>query len=354
MNFATRHFTASTLIDSQHVLTRMMACLLLSFVAVNALAEGYHETSDFADASEEVERYVNEYGAKQTLLVVDIDNTLLAMNQPLGSDQWFEWQEYLLEHEPDSPNLVAKNFSGLLEVQGLLFAAGKMHPPQKNLPDLFEQSQSLGVPTIILTSRGDEFRAATERELIGNGYEPARNAVKVKGLTPGTFAPYDLNNVKAAGISSEEAKLFGLKQPRLVSYGKGIFMSAGQHKGAMLITLLHKANFQPKAIVFVDDHGRHVNRVYDAMSRRGIPTSVYHYHREDDNVAHFRYSDKQDVVRRWELLNAALGEAFASDASESTDKPLIESSNSKVETQQPAIVKDESKAAMKLVPAESH
>ena len=39
---------------------------------------------------------------EHVLLVLDIDNTLLAMNQDLGSDQWFEWQRYLLDHEPRS------------------------------------------------------------------------------------------------------------------------------------------------------------------------------------------------------------------------------------------------------------
>lgn len=316
---------------------------------VTALADGYHETNDFADATNKVVSYVEEYGVEETLLVIDIDNTLLAMNQALGSDQWFEWQEFLLEHDPESPYLVAKSFSGLLEVQGLLFAAGKMHPPQPNLPELIDQVQSLGVPTLILTSRGDEYRASTERELIGNGYEPARNAVKVEGLKPGTFAPYELNNLKAVGLTEEEAKLFGLKPPRLVSYGKGIFMTAGQHKGAMLITLLHRAKLQPKAIVFIDDHGRHVNRVYDAMSRRGVATSVYHYHREDDNVARFRYSDKKEVVRRWELLSAAFSEALAPEEKTSQGSETKEKSDP---VSKPAKAV-ENKAAMISAPAET-
>ena len=298
--------------------TKFAALCVLILVSSFVRAGGYKETSDFADATNAVVKYVEEYGAENTLMVVDIDNTLLAMNQPLGSDQWFEWQEYLLENEPGSSYLVAKSFSELLDVQGLLFAAGTMRPPQSNQPKLFNKIQELGVPTLILTSRGDQYRASTERELIGNGYEPARNAIKAEGLSLEPYAPYDIENLKASGLSEAEAKQFGLKdKPRLVSYGKGIFMSAGQHKGAMLLTVIEKTKVKPKAVVFVDDHGRHVNRVYDALSRRGIESTVFHYHKEDDNVKRFRYSDKSDVARRWELLQAALGEAL----SPKEDKP---------------------------------
>ncbi len=303
------------------IVFKLSLLLLFGLSGLEATADGYYETSDFSDATNEIIEYAEEHGAENVLMVVDIDNTLLAMNQPLGSDQWFEWQEYLLENEPESPALVANSFSGLLDVQEILFTAGTMRPTQLNQPELFNQVQDLGIPTLILTSRGDQYRSATERELIGNGYKPARNAVKAKGLGVEPYAPYDMTNLKPSGITEEEAKLFALREkPRLVSYGKGIFMSAGQHKGAMLLTVIEKTKVKPKAVVFVDDHGRHVNRVYDALSRRGIQGSVYHYHKEDENVKRFRYSDKSDVIRRWELLQSAMGEAL-SPKEEVSEKP---------------------------------
>ena len=85
-------------------------------------------------------------------------------------------------------------------------------------------------------------------------------------------------------------------------------MTAGQHKGAMLLTILHRAVHKPKAVVFVDDHGRHIHRVYDALDRRGIDCSVFHYDREDPNVNRFRYGDKTAVTQRWLRLKSALEE----------------------------------------------
>ena len=54
------------------------------------------------DVAAAVEQFADQFGPEHVLLVLDIDNTLLAMNNDLGSDQWFEWQKYLLENEPKS------------------------------------------------------------------------------------------------------------------------------------------------------------------------------------------------------------------------------------------------------------
>ena len=254
--------------------------------------------------------YVDRYGAEATLLVVDIDNTLLTMQGDLGSDQWFEWQEHLLEHEPASPHLVADDFPGLLGAQGLLFRLGKMRPPQENLPALVRELQGLGVPTLVLTSRGPDFRPATEREIAAAGYDFESTCLPMRGVPEGVFLPYDPENPAAVGLTEDEMRLFQLRKPRGASLANGVFMTAGQHKGAMLLTALHRADKQPQAVVFVDDHGRHVHRVYDALNRRGIEATVIHYRREDDRVARFRYGDKSEVTRRWRRLSAALEEVF--------------------------------------------
>ena len=85
------------------------------------------------------------------------------MNQDLGSDQWFNWQESLLEEDKNHADLVAPDFPGLLEVQGILFALSSMHPPQPDLPEMVEGLSEQGVTIVVLTSRGKEFRNASQR-----------------------------------------------------------------------------------------------------------------------------------------------------------------------------------------------
>src|SRR5882724_895334 len=75
--------------------------------SLSALAGEIRDTSDFKDVAAQVEKYCDQYGPEHVLLVCDLDNTLMAMNHPLGSDQWFEWQRYLIEHDPKSPERVA-------------------------------------------------------------------------------------------------------------------------------------------------------------------------------------------------------------------------------------------------------
>lgn len=291
---------------------RFIPLALLAALALTAVthASEYRETEDFADAVEATRAYVDQYGAEATLLVVDIDNTLLTMQGDLGSDQWFEWQEHLLEHEPTSPHLVADDFGELLEAQGLLFKLGKMRPPQENLPTLVREIQGLGVPTLVLTSRGPDFRPATEREIEAAGYDFESTCLPMRGVPEGAFLPYDPENPAAVGLTQDEVRLFQLRKPREASLANGVFMTSGQHKGAMLLTALHRSDQKPKAVVFVDDHGRHVHRVYDALNRRGIEATVIHYRREDDRVATFRYGDKSEVSRRWNRLSNAIEEVF--------------------------------------------
>jgi predicted enzyme involved in methoxymalonyl-ACP biosynthesis len=57
---------------------------------------------------------------------------------------------------------------------------------------------------------------------------------------------------------------------RPVSYMDGIFMGAGQHKGAMLRTLLHKTNRLVKAVVFVDDTPKHCDRMHEAFGSTDV------------------------------------------------------------------------------------
>ena len=124
--------------------TTIIVCLVAQLPFSLANAAGIRTIDTFGPVVDKVEAYATEYGGDRVLLVADIDNTLLAMDRQLGSDQWFQWQEHLLEHEPQSPYLVADDFSGLLEVQGLLFATTRMHPPEPEQPRQNRRCAALG------------------------------------------------------------------------------------------------------------------------------------------------------------------------------------------------------------------
>lgn len=272
-----------------------------------------HTTADFRLVHLKVLELVAKHSLDQVLLVVDIDNTLLAMNQDLGSDQWFTWQAELLKTDPDSPDLVAKDFPGLLEAQGVLFALSQMHPPEPELPNLLAGLQQLGVTAVVLTSRGPDFRNATERELSRNGYDFTRPALAIDEQR-GRFLPFDPKRPDAHGLSAE---IIGPIASRLapVSYANGVYMTAGQHKGCMLRTLLSRAvpDYESRhearlfrAIVFVDDHEKHANRMHEAFAEDNLDLVTFRYSREDGAVSKFKNSSKRHVVHGWRRVQDAV------------------------------------------------
>jgi hypothetical protein len=267
-------------------------------------------TDDFRTVAGAVTKYANDVGPDRVLLVLDIDNTLLAMNHDLGSDQWFEWQRYLLDQRPRSDDLVVNSLEELLEAQGLLYSLGRMHPPQRDLPTIMSRLQGRGIHTLVLTSRGPEFRAATERELRRNGYDFASTSLPVRNLPGGSYLPYDLHDLEADGLTRQEATAFGLGEPKPVTYENGIYMTAGQPKGAMILAMLHHADAEIRAVVYADDHIRHVAYVFAAIAGRGNEINGYHYTREEPRVKRFQYGDKEEVGRRWRKLSRALEDVF--------------------------------------------
>jgi hypothetical protein len=306
--------TSLTSVPRSAVAWCALTALIVSSWAVAAGAAELRPTKDFADIAAAVDRYVEKYGAEHVLLVLDIDNTIMAMNQDLGSDHWFEWQNYLLKHEPDSPYLVADTFPGLLEVQGILYDVSQMHPPEPQQPGIIAELQEKGVSTIALTSRGPEYRVATERELKRCGYDIAATALAVQ-VPGGTYLAYDPTNPEKDGLTAAELKTYKLEEPRPVSYANGIFMTAGQHKGVMLLTLLHHTDRDIKAVIYVDDNVRHVGTVFSAAVDRHLEITSFQYQHEDVRAQRFQYSDKGDITRQWHQLATA---PIASSTSAST------------------------------------
>jgi hypothetical protein len=256
-------------------------------------------TKDFADVAATVDSYVKKFGADRVLLVLDIDNTVMSMDEDLGSDHWFEWQNYLLTNEPDSPHLVARTFPGLLEAQGVLYNRGHMHPTQPDEPELISKIQKQRVATILLTSRGPEFRGPTERELKRCGYDFEKSALEVNDVPAGEYLPYDPKQPEKNGLTAAELVKYKLGAPRPVQYAKGCFMTAGQHKGMLLLTLLKHAKNDIKAIIYVDDNVRHVGAVFSAAVARNIEVTSYQYQHEDVRVQRFQYGDKTAVDEGW-------------------------------------------------------
>ncbi len=274
----------------------------------SAFAADY-ETDDLAKVYNEIDSKIKEFGKKRVLAVFDIDNTLLVINQDLGSDQWFAWQSRKIK-EGDFTNTVAKSFDSLLKVQEKLYALSGTHPTQNDAALIIKKLQSKGVAVIALTARGHDYRNSTQRELAKNDISFKPSAIGVNAGFAGKYIPYSLFNLEGSGLTKEEAVSWRLGKGRNVSYGDGVFMLAGQHKGAMLRTLLYKTREKFDAIIFVDDKAKNTTHMTQGFEKTNIFLTTFRYTKEDANVASFNSSAKKRAIQDWKELSSVLGKVF--------------------------------------------
>jgi hypothetical protein len=238
------------------------------------------ETDDLAMVSDTALQLADRHGRDRVLVVFDIDNTLLAMEQGLGSDQWYYWQKDLAAGDPCSTLRV----QDLLKAQGALFYASAMRPTQPDAALQVRRLQDAGLTVIALTSRGPEFNLQTFRELRRNGISFWPSALPPARGFPALFVPE------------------GGKREAL--YQEGVFLTAGQHKGAMLKALLDKTGAaSPAVIVLADDKAENLQLMMETFKGSGTAVHAWRYSREDANVAAL---DRQQAAAQWEAVEPAL------------------------------------------------
>ncbi|MFC1690069.1 DUF2608 domain-containing protein [Pseudomonadota bacterium] len=258
-----------------------MSVLLLAACASLPPAQNQQvETEDLAMFTSAAMQLGGLYGNDKVLVVLDIDNTLLAMEQGLGSDQWYYWQKALAEEDPCSGKLV----NGRFAVQGAVFFASAMRPTQPDAAQQVGRMQDGGLTVIAVTSRGSDYRLQTFRELRRNGFSFWSSALPPQKGFPENFVPEG-----------------GTRPAR---YEEGVFLTAGQHKGDMIKALLAKTGTPaPKVIIMVDDKQSNLQDVMEAFKGSGTAVHAWRYTREDKYVAAF---DAQEAAAQWNAIRPAL------------------------------------------------
>lgn len=257
------------------------AMLVLAACASVPPAENQQvESEDLAMFASAAMQLGGLYGSDEVLVVLDIDNTLLAMEQGLGSDQWYYWQKALAKDDPCSGKLV----NGRFAVQGAVFFASAMRPTQPDAAEQVRRMQDAGLTVIAVTSRGTDYRLQTFRELRRNGFSLWSSALPPQQGFPEDFVPQG--------------------GERSARYEEGVFLTSGQHKGDMIKALLAKTGTPPpKVIIMADDKQSNLDDVMEAFTGSGTAVHAWRYTREDDVVAAF---DAQEAADIWNAVKPAL------------------------------------------------
>jgi Protein of unknown function (DUF2608) len=203
---------------------------------------------------------VNHYLQPDTLIVFDIDNTLLECRQTFGSDQWFGKQIQKLQTQGiDANTALAQALAHWIAIQHTTHL--QLVDPQS--PDLVKELQQIGYPVMALTTRGTEVAAVTIEQL-------KQVNIDMKPTAP----------LKDKGIlqhANEES-----------AYQEGILFTSGGHKGEALATYLKCANHQPKRIVFINDKHSHLLPVEEMAHKQGIEFIGLRYSKTDARVKSYR------------------------------------------------------------------
>jgi len=238
------------------------------------------ETADLSDVTADVLALAEQHGKDWVFMVFDIDNTILAMEQGLGADQWYEWQKDLANHDKCNPQNVGNRFA----VQGALLFASAMRPTQDDAASQVAAIQASGVPVVVVTSRGHDYRLQTFRELRRNGYNFTYSAIGPPGGYDQPFVP--------------------VEGGRMSRYEDGVFLTSGQHKGKMLYALLEKTGTElPKVIVIADDKQKNLDAIKETFGALDVAVHAWRYSGEDENVTGF---DAGKANAEWGLIEDAL------------------------------------------------
>lgn len=202
---------------------------------------------------------------RSTLVVFDIDDTLLTATEFFGSDKWYDWQRGRALSPNGQPLATAEvdKVSCLFDTLGITYEIATNRPTQENMASLVNQVNN---DLLMLTARSGNYRAATIRELSSNGLD-----FSDKALTP-TDVGYHYNFTHGGRSAN-------------ISYVDGVFMVQGMDKGVLLLDLLARVGRTYEAVVFVDDKTHNINNMANALQKANIDFYGFQYVKIDKTVS---------------------------------------------------------------------
>lgn len=205
----------------------------------------------------------------KTLVVFDIDNTLVHPKQELGSDQWFA---YLIQKKMADGLSFNDALKKVLPLYYKITELIALYPVEPATGDVIAALEKKGIQVIALTARSLPILRRT------------------------------LDQLREAGISFEFSDVFNkelkfdIEKPAQLC--QAILFCNNNNKGTTLFRVLELCNFVPSAIVFVDDKLLHILEVEKECLAHQVPFVGIRYGRLDKEVKNF------DPVVAEQQLNA--------------------------------------------------
>lgn len=207
------------------------------------------------------------YVQKNTLVIFDIDNTILRPVQTLGSDQWYSYEvKKLVSSGANETQAIETVIRPWIQVQ----KKTAVMAVQPLTPLIIQSLRRNEISVMALTSRPVELTDTTLSQL-----------KSISAEIP--FNPYAKNGFIVGGDAS-------------TLFARGIlFVGPKNVKGMILRQFLQENRVKPSRIIFVDDKAKHVQSVETALLGTGIEYFGFRYGAADPIVQNFdsKIADRQ-------------------------------------------------------------
>jgi hypothetical protein len=192
------------------------------------------ETAHFG----EIKKHIN----KDTLVILDIDDTLLIPTQMLGCDEWFVGR--LQEREKQGVQKAQGLEETLAEWEAIRHLS-KMEIVEAGTEEVVRCMQNEGYTVMGLTTQGLALATRTCLQLKANHIDLL------------TTAPHKKDECVSVGGHT-------------VLYRNGILFTSGTSKGEALFLLCDKIGYKPKRIVFINDKATHLKDIETVAEKKGV------------------------------------------------------------------------------------
>jgi len=201
-----------------------------------------------------------------SLVVFDIDDTLMTPKNWPGSATWLEYETKKLKQLGLSGQ---DSFRLMLPLYFTIHIFDNIMIPLDNSPKIIEKLQKNSVYTMALTNRSLPMVQATMKEFLYLGID------------------FSINS-----LYKEEMELAVTHKGR---FSKGIIFCGNNDKGKTLFLFLEKVGYMPEKIIFVDDKLKNVKAVERETEKHNIPFVGMRFSKIDEKRKTFnpKEADKQ-------------------------------------------------------------
>lgn len=195
----------------------------------------------------------------ETLVILDIDDTLLIPVQTLGTDAWF--LSRLDHHFQIKKDRFLALDRALAEWEAIRHITN-VKIVEEGTDDIINEMQKSNTVIMGLTTQGLALANRTVVQLKSLSIDLSRTA-------PSVHDCYFINGQNG------------------VLYQQGVLFTAGTSKGEALTKFLDTINYHPKHVVFINDKKTHLQDVEKSLELRNMNFTGLRYSYSDQRVANF-------------------------------------------------------------------